>query len=362
MKSILFSLPLLVFCLTGAASRAQSPFFGARLHRGFIIPHSKDIAGVSDSHPFGLEFNLQWLARPPRTGLSPGIAAKRGLLFQYFNFDRPEVLGEAFAVTPYVEPLIFPEKRVFGSFHLGLGLVYLNRVYDPQTNPSNLFFSSPISMLALAGAQAQVKINPHWHAALGFHYNHISNGGMKNPNKGINFPTFSAGATYSLRPMSLRRACEGFDWRSLPPYYYYVQAVVSVKTEDAASGIRVDSPRWLLGGALVGARRVGRLSALAAGTEWVHDGWTRAVLDASGSRKSAFKGGILVGHDLSAGHFRFTTHLGIYLYRPFRRGDDVYQRYGLSYSFGPSLQLGATLKAHRHVAELFDLRVGWQWQ
>ena len=103
------------------------------------------------------------------------------------------------------------------------------------------------------------------------------------------------------------------------------------------------------------------MSAVAIGTEWIHDGWAREVLDRAGDKTSALKGGVLTGYELLAGRTRFTVHFGLYLYNPSRTTDLVYQRYGLYYQFGGHLQVGSTLKAHRHVADVFDVRLGWLW-
>jgi hypothetical protein len=334
---------------------------GTRLHAGFIIPHSRDIAQVSDSHPFGVEFNVQWLMAQEKHTRESGIITKRGFLVHYINYDHPEVLGYCLSLAPYIEPLIRPDRRLYGAIQMGLGVSYLSKVYDKDTNPNNLFFSTHISFLLLTNAYLYFKVNPHWDVSLGFNYNHISNGGMKNPNKGMNFPTWNAGAVYHFQPITIRRASKNKDWKNSLRNYAYIHAVGTIKTAEATDAFPVNKPCVQLGGIAVVGRRVGRMSALAAGTEWIHDGWAREVLDRVGDNTSALKGGILFGHELLTGKVRFTVHLGIYVYNPSRNTDAVYQRYGLFYRAGRHVQFGSTLKAHRHVADVFDIRVGWLW-
>lgn len=96
---------------------------------------------VSGSNPFGIEINVQWLLVREKHTRRAGLVAKRGFVLQYFDFDNPRVLGRCVSATPYVEPMIRPWGRLHGSVQLGLELAYLNRVYDEQTNPTNLFFS-----------------------------------------------------------------------------------------------------------------------------------------------------------------------------------------------------------------------------
>ncbi len=343
-------------------SRENTPFsVGTRLHYGFIIPHSKDIAGVANSRPFGLEMNAQWLFVGESHTRESGIITRRGFVAQYFNYDHPEVLGFCISLAPYVEPLIRPDRRLYGAIQMGLGVSYLSKVYDELSNPTNLFFSTSISYLLMTNARICYRIKPNWELDLGFNYNHISNGGMKNPNKGMNFPSYNLGGRYYFQDVHIDRVTRTQNWKNLPRHYFYVQAVGSIKTAEATDTHPANKPTWLLGGIAVAGRRIGRVSALAIGTEWIHDGWAREVLNRSGMTASAVKGGVLLGHELLAGKTRFTLHLGLYVLNPSRTTDLVYQRYGLFYRIGKHVQIGSTLKAHRHVADVFDIRLGWLW-
>jgi hypothetical protein len=55
----------------------------------------------------------------------------------------------------------------------------------------------------------------------------------------------------------------------------------------------------------------------------------------------------------------FSQELGVYYYNDYRINDDIYQRYGLTYSFSEHIFAGFSLKAHRHVADFIDLRIGY---
>ena len=87
-------------------------------------------------------------------------------------------------------------------------------------------------------------------------------------------------------------------------------------------------------------RRVGRMSGLSLGTEWVYDGYAREILNRQGMNKSAWKGSLLLGHELLISRVRFNIHFGAYLYNPSGDIDPVYQRYSLYYRFGRHFLLG----------------------
>ncbi|MCS6928105.1 MAG: acyloxyacyl hydrolase [Saprospiraceae bacterium] len=363
MKRYLF---VAVTGLLGAQAKAQflqnasNPVFvGFRLHRGFIIPHSREIIHVSKTNPVGCEINIQWVeARPERTQRT-GVVAKKGFLFYYFDFNNPAVLGRSVASAAYVEPLFRVERRFYTSLQAGLGMAYLTKVYDASNNPTNLFFSSPVSFLAILNLHTTYRASKRWEVSLGFHYNHISNGGMKLPNKGMNFPTWNVGVSYALLPGIIQRAPRTDLWKSLPRNFAWIHVAVSAKNVPADGSFARGEVLWLYGATAAVGRRIGRLSALSVGTEWIYDGWRRARLDFLGAEASPWLGGLLFGHELIAGRVRFKVHMGMYIFHQMREMDPVYQRYGLFYIVGDRLLVGSTLKAHRHVADVFDVRLGW---
>ena len=338
------------------------PFaWGFRAHSGFIIAHSRELINVSKSKPFGFEISAQWMLNSPRHTRKLGLVSKRGLVAHYIHFDNPEVLGQAVSLVPYVEPLIRPWKPLYGSVRLGLGPVWLTRLYDEQTNPTNLFFSFPLSLWAMLDAHLHYRLTPQWEASLGFNYNHISNGGMRNPNKGMNFPTFNAGASYALKPVRITRPEKNQDWKHQPRRHLYALAIGTVKNAEATADYPDTKPCWSAGLMLMAARRVGRFSSLSAGTEWVRDGYAKEIMARQSISKSPWKGGLLAGHELVVGQVSFATHFGAYIFNPSGDFDPVYQRYGLYYRWGQHFLLGSSLKAHRHVADVFDVRLGWAW-
>ena len=361
MKWLFFLFPH-VLCAQSAdtARTSRDPFLlGARLHYGFIIAHSRDIINVSNSNPHGFEISAQWLLNAEKYTRNSGVVAKRGFVLQYFNFDNPEVLGHCINAVPYIEPMIRPWGRLYGSVQMGLGLAWLSKVYDAETNPTNLFFSVPVSFPVMINGYLHYKVGPHWEASLGFNYNHISNGGMKLPNKGMNFPTWNAGVNYYIEPVKITRPLKNDDWKQQPRNYAYLLAIGTLKTATASDAHPENKICWQLGGTAMAGRRMGRLSGLAVGTEWVWDGYAQEIMRRLNIEKSAWKGGILGGYELLVNRVRFTLHFGAYVYNPSGDIDPVYQRYGIFYRFGKHLMIGSTLKSHRHVADVFDVRVGW---
>jgi hypothetical protein len=67
----------------------------------------------------------------------------------------------------------------------------------------------------------------------------------------------------------------------------------------------------------------------------------------------------LVGHEFLLGRVVFSQQFGVYFFDQFKLNDPVYQRYGLGIHVTKRLFTGFSLKSHRHVADLLELRVAW---
>jgi hypothetical protein len=67
---------------------------------------------------------------------------------------------------------------------------------------------------------------------------------------------------------------------------------------------------------------------------------------------------VALGNEFLLGKFLFSQQLGIYVYKPYKAGADLYQRYGLVYRITRWLSFGINLKAHGRKANFLDFRLG----
>ena len=357
---------LLVFLLAGTipAGYCQDPDtgrtainLGLHAHSGFIIPHSKTILAISGTNPRALEADIsfhftgteawQYLKSYPRLGVS----------LLYTDFGNPQVLGHAYSLLAYAETFLTAHKSFSLSIRLGTGLAYLDNIYHPEKNPQNLFFSAPISFPLVANLMGNYQVSRQVLLRAGLSYNHISNGGLRQPNKGINYPTLSAGLNYALRPAHFRARPRSTFLMGEKKQELLLALIFSYP--DRGDSRSQKAP--LVGTAAYVSRRVGRLSALTAGAEWIANYALRPMVRQQPGRPDFQRGAILGGHEWRIGRIRFSQQLGLYVYAPYRARDALYQRYGLEYHSGRKLFGGLHLKAHRQVADFLDVRVGYKW-
>ena len=333
---------------------------GIRSHYGFIIPHSQAIAGISDSNPWGIEADLAWHLTRERIWKHCYCYPRAGFSLDYFNFGFPGVLGHSVALYPYIEPYIWPKKRVSISFRFGIGPAWLTTIYDPDTNPDNFFFGSHLSFVAMLNAALNVRLTGRVSARAAFNYNHMSNGGLVQPNVGMNFPTVNAGFDYSFSEVSFPARDKDTALVLYPDDSWWDLYILGTgKNND----IDTEKHFPVIGAGITYNRLLGRMLAFNAGTEWISDFALKDKLERDFTHDPRpppdhNRAALLVGLELLFGRFSFLHQWGIYYYAPYQARHLVYQRYGLNLRFTDRLYLGINIKSHAQVADLLDARLG----
>ncbi len=350
-----FLVTLMVLICFPAFSQENTTFVSGRFQQGSIIIHSRAIRAIEDSYPYGLQFDFGWHKKSEKDWNACNCYPKVGISLGVWNFDNPDVLGYGATGLFFLQPVFRADKKFSFSIRGGMGLSYQTKPHDPESNPDNLSYSTYLAFplhLALAG---HFRISDQWKADLQLEYNHISNGGMKQPNKGINWPTVSIGATRYFSPLVFPER-EKHDWR--------MEAVDRNRTDITVFSTfqePEESLVYLSGGLeLRQLRRVGRISNISLGGEWMYDSYT-AALSKGMEKDSGHHLGVAAGHEFILGKFLFSQQFGVYLLRPSARPEDVYQRYAFVYRLSQKFSTGVSLKAHGHVADFLDLRLGFSF-
>lgn len=323
---------------------------GAKASVATIIAHSSDLKPISQSIPMGFNASWQWMGTGQKNWEVCNCFYYLGIETFYYNFNNPSALGSAAGVAGTFEPILWRNDNWALSLASGIGLTYLSKVHDPVDNPENMFFSQPLSFLLFVAPTLEYRISSDWSAQLGLSYNHISNGGQKQPNKGMNFPAIRVGASRYLSAQDLPRY-EKFPVSTA--WQYYVEAAFTTKGRDDGSGR--GAVLSLAGEAF---RSVTAINAFGAGLDVGKD----YSLEQGQSFWPSLTVAPFVAHHFTLGRIDFSQWMALYLHKPEGYDDHrFYQRYVLRYKMGNTFSAGVGLKAHGHVAENIDLRLGWRF-
>ena len=331
---------------------------GFQAHYGFIIPHSEAIENVSNSNPYGFEINLMRINTSFKSWSVFSSFWFSGIQAAYINFQNPEVLGSAFLLTGFAEPVIFNSGKFLFTLRGGAGLSYHTEIYDETENPDNKFFCTRISFPVYVAARIRYRINSKTLITLSGFYNHISNGGIKQPNYGMNFPTLALGVEHTRNPFIIRKP-SGYSFVNDPAgWYYRIQIISSYKVVDETE--TYPEKGVLVTGLNTSAfRRLGHHYALGFGAEYVNDRALKEVIYREGSDVDNKRAALTAGQDFHFGKVVFYQHFGFYVYSPYEAEDPVYQMYGLGIRLHKRIMAGVFIKAHRHIADFMGLSLSF---
>lgn len=330
--------------------------FGLRGHLGYLLKHSSEFE-FKQSYPFGVEADMGWQLITEKAYRFCSCYPRVGLAVNYFNFDNGPVLGSAYYTYGYVEPVFFVPRRFNLSFRIGLvGLAFMDRPHDEETNPTNLAYSTYVAFPLILGMGFNLRVNDRWNIRLAANYNHISNGGISNPNKGLNYPTVNLGADYTFRPVAMR--ARGKMRRPPPEKKNRLELDIGNALKNASTV----SPAqfWVLNVSAQYARWFSRSSAVAGGFTWEMDNARRVqILSSDDPSRSHHRASFYVGHEFWLGKIQFGQYIGVYAFDDFPDIAMWYHRHELSFHITPWLFISAGLKAHHQVADYLDLKLGY---
>jgi hypothetical protein len=347
--SFLIGIFLLAFSF-GAKSQDGSHRFGVEGQYGWIIAHNPELEQVAQSSPFSVGLSSQWLKNTRKNWEACNCFHYLGISFSVVDFQNSRELGQAWNLAGTFEPFLFRNGKWAGSLATGLGVSYLTRVYDPIENPRNTFFSAPVSFLLFLAPKVSYQVAENWGLQASFSYSHISNGGQRQPNRGMNFPMVGLGILHYTRNIDLP-----IYQKSQLSKSWLFYADLGFNTRDGDNGSR--NPNFTLAGGAY--RQIIGIIGLGGGLELAKD----FSLPVQESRTEALIPGIYLENHFLFGRFDFSQRMVKYIFKPqeYQEDHEFYQRYTLNYLLGKNFRIGAGLKAHGHVAEYMDFRVGWRF-
>ena len=354
------ALPVAFFGQNRGAESGSGRYYekwGVRGFAGQIVAHAADIENTAGAVPAAVELEyarrrIDSFARElcrcyPTTGVT--------LAYKDYNNS---ILGRGAHVAYFVQHHFFPLKKMNPYVRGTVGAGYASNPYDPLTNPDNQSYSFYINgYLQIAGG-VEFPVSEKVLASAFLSFNHISNGGLAQPNRGINWPAAGVelmyAPDYKLPDKGFTKMNNRESKKSRRIHEVYVFGSAASHDYGGKRRLPVYGAGYRFGYSLTSLHR------LTAGSEWHldegHEYRIESLPELSGN---AHRAAVLGGHEFTMGHFVFSQELGVYVYDRARYHDPVYHRWGVRFVHSSGISIGGNLKAHRHVAEFIDFRAGF---
>lgn len=330
--------------------------FGWRYQMGKVIAHTEGVKNLKNTYPLALELNYNWLITDKnKTSLYRGYP-KIGTSLTYWGLDDPVHLGYSLTGMITLETYYGLQNKLSFSYKCGFGMSYQNLPFHPKENPDNNAFSTNVAFPLLLGAGANMWLSKKMLLNVNVNFNHISNGGFKTPNLGLNWASVSIGIDHYFETPSVQKK-EVQDWRTLGDPKNRMDLIVFSGFKELALSEYYCIP----GFELKGSHQFARINALTLGLEYVYDRAMSANYKTQSDVDNFNKLSGAIGHEFLLGRFIFSQQFGIYLYNPYHKHSNTYQRFGLTYFITPHIKAGINLKTYQEEAQFIDARIGYSF-
>lgn len=351
-------LSLLLLCFLAIKSRAQiiqtveeklTHFsISVQPSGGFVYAHDVPVMNVKGTMISGFEIKFNRERQDAEARRYNKKYFNTGFSLGFFHFSK-KFLGDAVVGAYFIEPYLIHNKKFSLSPQAAIGLSYNSNPHNDVSNSENQSYSLYFNPYLSLGVNIALKISEKYSIESTIRFNHLSNGAIYHPNRGLNFQTVSAGVKYDLniwKTVEIVPPSE-FKWRyDITPFGTWKSIPSDAKRFHALYGLSIQANR-----------KVGWFHALNMGVESLDDLGMKKKFEIEGkSELNSWRIGILAGHEFLFRKFNFSQQLGVNVFNEISAIGRLYHRWGLYYRIAPGWMVGSNFSAHKLKANFLDFR------
>lgn len=336
-----------------------SYFIRTGFHNGSVWAHSPNANYAAGALVNGIEIEL---IRKRNDSLDMhynknGFVSGYGI--NYFIVNNP-VIKNNFNVFYTLESTIFKFKKADIFLKACAGLNFINNPYDSVYNSSNLSYSSAVNAFLSLGLLSNYFFKNGNSIGLKIQFNHFSNGGIKDPNLGVNFITSAISYQFKINEkpklkLNIKRRLniiEGNENLQFTAFASYKTSTVNTENFYLLNGFSLSYNKPF---------GIKKTHSLCVGAEWLEDrAMTELLIYSGAQRLSNQRVGIIVGHEFLFHQFTWGQHLGYYIFKDIPYLNNLYHRHSVSYKLNLHWSIGISLLAGNQKAQFTDFRLTYK--
>lgn len=376
----------------------------AAAYGGYILPMSENLKLVAKNPVVGGEVAAEFPAMGNYAWQRYWRMPTVGVAFAGMDLGNKAILGQAFALYPYLLAPLVKTERFEWSWKVGAGLGFFTKTwYDCDTlsgvkaATANASIGSVLNAYIATGMNFEFPIKRGASITADIGYVHMSNGSTRQPNSGVNILHAQVGAKYTFeacrhckKPLA---AVERFpyEWSmtveaagGVREQYYKDHKRYAVGTLQIGMTANV-TDRYAIGGALHAFFDGAFVQQGTRGNESYHQHtvYNRYFIP-NEDAANKFRAGMALSNEFFVGRVAAYLQWGVYVYDPLRNANpephakhnynrpmfytyDIdkedgwnYFRLGLRCRVWDNLFVSASIKTHLHKAEMLTFGIGYQ--
>lgn len=327
------------------AQEEKTIAFQISSEHGQFIPHKPALNYLIQGKSTGLEFSIEKRNKD---------SIRYGLTASILNSGNPEVIGLVYGLNGFTSfPLTKKENGM--RLKIGIGLGYVEKIFDANTNNRNIVIGSHINTKIVFRAEKEFILSENNHFNLGMGVCHFSNGAYQTPNLGINFLLFNLGYSY-IKTTPLRKEKTRLNTNYTLNRKWLYAFIFSGGIRENPSPLREKYPIINL------CNRINYVQSTKNNfTGGIDFTYNPGILHRSHIPLdiSPLQSGIFIGNERNFDRITFAVDMGVYLVNQNMKSL-IYHRFGLHYQLSNKTHILLQLKSHWAVAEAFEFGIKYR--
>ena len=332
-----------------------------RLNYAFFVHHHFVMTGYPKHFPmFELSFQKQTYGN--KLWHSYFNYPTIGVTAFFSSLGNNEIIGNAYALYPFINFPFNKSKVNIFSFRFGVGVGYLTKKFDALDNYHNTSIGSHVNAAINLTLEYQRKISDRFKMSLFAGLTHFSNGCSSSPNAGINIINVGISSTYLLKDQEdfiIKQKTSNKEHKKFKPEFYIGMSYGVKRIEyNQKSDFSVYNLEFYA------MDRITNLSKVGIGLDLVSDATDGITLrnfyDDTNEYTFAqlLKPGVGVVYELMMSEASFIINFGFHPWGKDMRYGRWYQKLGLKVNFGEYIYGKIALNTHFGVADFIGFGLG----
>ncbi len=342
-KILLLNL-ILVTCHFLIAQKTNKLNIEASVCYGRILPHNKHLEKIILNNSFSLESTLYFNSKGAKVHQAYFLYPSYGWSFNYTKSGNKNQIGNIFSTYGSIT-LPLQKKKNPLCFKVGLGLGWVEKVYDVNYNYQNLAVGSHLNANAQLKFEKIHLINKKHQFKYAILLNHLSNGDLKNPNLGFNIFQFQTCYSFGLKPQEIDTTIRTYN---------IAKHNLSIFNSSGFKEININSEKlnYINETSFQFQKNYGIKSSLVLGTDLLYNSTL--------STKNKIEVGVIFGHTLNVGKLKLGTQIGSHIYNKADNYRRLYNKILVEYQLIDNLSIRTSLRSHLFNADFFSLGLGYK--
>ncbi len=316
-------------------------------HYGYLAPHHESIKYFVEDHISGFQIEGGWKVAGDKKWHRDHNFPKTGIGYYNSSLGNDAVYGQAQAIYGFfLKEGKNHDQRIHFIQKFSFGISHLSQKYDLSENPYNLAISTNVNAYFAYMAGLNFDVNKQTALHTGVTFTHFSNGKIREPNKGLNNFAIAAGLTYNFNhqqpePFSVLR--EEADFYPNRWSLFYAMGWKQISR-------RVDAHFFAASMALDYSFLALTTNRLGTGLDIFYDSSAEAHRAFDNQEMESeweyFRAGIHLSYEFLIGRSSFVVQPGVYLFNPYPKYGQGYNRLAFRYRLTPQLITSVGIKAH----------------